>query len=80
VNSWTPAATGYNLFIGGTMGKIPRLATLLKRLIPNREELYRLIENSLRYYQKHGRKRERFGHMIGRIGVEKVKQEILSGR
>jgi len=80
VNSWTPAATGYNLFIGGTMGKIPRLATLLKRLIPNKEELYRLIENSLRYYQKHGRKRERFGHMIDRIGVEKVKQEILSGR
>jgi len=79
VNSWTPAATGYNLFIGGTMGKIPRLATLLKRLVPSKEELYRLIENSLRYYQKHGRKRERFGHMIDRIGVEKVKQEILNG-
>ncbi len=79
VNSWTPAATGYNLFIGGTMGKIPRLATLLTRLIPNKEELYRLIENSLRYYQKHGRKRERFGHMIDRIGVEKVKEEILNG-
>lgn len=79
VNSWTPAATGYNLFIGGTMGKIPRLATLLKRLIPNQEELYRLIESSLRHYQKHGRKRERFGHMIDRIGVEKVKQEILNG-
>jgi len=79
VNSWTPAATGYNLFIGGTMGKIPRLATLLKRLIPNKEELYRLIENSLRYYQKHGRKRERFGHMIDRIGIENVKEEIRNG-
>jgi anaerobic sulfite reductase subunit C len=78
-NSWIPAATGYNLFIGGTMGKIPRLATLLKRLIPDKEELYRLVENSLRYYQKHGRKKERFGHMIDRIGVEKVKEDILHG-
>ncbi len=78
-NSWTPAATGYNLFIGGTMGKIPRLATLLKRPIPDKEELYRLIESSLRYYQKHGRKKERFGHMIDRIGVEKVKEDILHG-
>jgi len=79
VSAWTPAATGYNLFIGGTMGKIPRLATLLKRLIPNKEELYRLIEKSLRYYQEHGRKKERFGHTIDRIGVEKVKEEILHG-
>jgi anaerobic sulfite reductase subunit C len=78
-NAWTPAATGYNLFIGGTMGKIPRLATLLKRLIPDKEELYRLIERSLRYYQQHGRKKERFGHMIDRIGFEKVKEEILHG-
>ncbi len=78
-SSWTPAGTGYNLFIGGTMGKIPRLATLLKRLIPDKEELYRLIENSLRYYQQHGRKKERFGHMIDRIGVEKVKGDILHG-
>jgi dissimilatory sulfite reductase (desulfoviridin) alpha/beta subunit len=78
-SSWRPAATGYNLFIGGTMGKIPRLATLLKRLIPDKEELYRLIENALRYYQQHGRKKERFGHMIDRIGVEKVKEDILNG-
>jgi anaerobic sulfite reductase subunit C len=78
-SSWTPAVTGYNLFIGGTMGKIPRLATLLKRLIPDKEELYRLIEESLRYYQQHGRKKERFGHMIDRIGVEKVKEDILHG-
>ncbi len=78
-DSWKPAVTGYNLFIGGTMGKIPRLATLLKRLIPDKDELYRLIENSLRYYQKHGRKKERFGHMIDRIGVEKVKEDILHG-
>jgi len=80
VNSWTPAATGYNLYIGGTMGKIPRFATLLKRHIQERDELYRLIDRSLRYYQENGRKRERFGHMIDRIGVEKVKQEIIDGK
>jgi anaerobic sulfite reductase subunit C len=79
VNAWTPAATGYNLFIGGTMGKVPRLATLLKKLIADKEELYALIAKSLRYYQANGRKRERFGHTIDRIGIEKVKEAILNG-
>ncbi len=80
VDSWKATAAGYSLFIGGTMGKTPRLATLLKRLIPGKEELYRLIDASLRYYQNHGLKRERFGHMIDRIGFQKVKEEILHGK
>jgi anaerobic sulfite reductase subunit C len=79
-NSWTVKARGYNLFIGGTMGKIPRLGTLLKKLITEREELYRLIEKAVRYYQQNGRKKERFGHMIDRIGWAKVKEELLNGK
>jgi anaerobic sulfite reductase subunit C len=78
VNDWVPAVTGCNLFIGGTMGKVPRLATLLKKLIRDKQELFALIEKSLQYYRQNGRKRERFGHMIDRIGVGKVKEEILN--
>lgn len=72
VNSWVAIKTGYNLTIGGTMGKIPRLGTILKKLITNKAELDELIEKALRYYQNNGRKKERFGHMIDRIGVEEV--------
>ncbi|MDD5686583.1 MAG: 4Fe-4S binding protein [Elusimicrobia bacterium] len=79
VNSWVPAIKGYNISIGGTMGKIPRFGTLLKKLITDDGELYTIVKKALLYYQKNGRKRERFGHMIDRIGVEKVKEEILNG-
>ncbi|MFH1994121.1 MAG: Mov34/MPN/PAD-1 family protein [Nitrospinota bacterium] len=77
-SAWVGAKTGYTVFIGGTMGKIPRLATRLKALA-EKEESYRLVERALRYYQENGRKKERFGHMIDRIGVDKVKEEILNG-
>lgn len=79
-NSWAAAQKGYILWIGGTMGKIPRLGTKLKALIETEAELYRLVEDIIKYYRNHGKKRERFGHMIDRIGVEQVKGEILNGK
>lgn len=79
VNSWVPDKKGYNITIGGTMGKIPRLGTILAKLVPTKEELYILIEKAVQYYQKNGRKRERFGHMIDKLGEEKVRLEILNG-
>jgi anaerobic sulfite reductase subunit C len=78
-NSWVPDKAGYNMTIGGTMGKIPRLGTILKKFITDKSELLKLVDRSISYYQKNGRKKERFGHMIDRIGVEKVNQEILNG-
>lgn len=77
-SAWVPEKQGYNLYIGGTMGKMPRLGSILKKLITEEEELYSLIDSSLRYYQKHGRKKERFGHTIDRIGLEQVRKEILN--
>lgn len=78
-DAWYVAKKGYILWIGGTMGKIPRLSTKLKTLIETESELYGLIDKVVRYYQANGRKRERFGHMIDRIGADKVKEEILDG-
>ena len=77
--SWKPKRSGYLLWIGGTMGKIPRLASRLTGLIEDRETLYALIDRSIGYYREHGRKKERFGHMIDRIGLEKVREDILHG-
>jgi anaerobic sulfite reductase subunit C len=74
------ARHGFILWIGGTMGKVPRLATRLPGLIESKDELYRLIDRTIEYYRNNGRKKERFGHTIERIGVEKVKEEILHGQ
>lgn len=78
-NAWYAAKKGYILWIGGTMGKIPRLGTRLKKLIESESELYGLIDKVIKYYQANGRKRERFGHMIERLGETKVKEDLLSG-
>ena len=76
-SSWTAARRGYTLFIGGTMGKRPRLGTRLLDLIGTKDELYTLIARVIGYYREHGEARERFGHMIDRLGPDKVKKEIL---
>jgi anaerobic sulfite reductase subunit C len=77
--SWTVARRGYILWIGGTMGKIPRLGTRLGGLIETTDRLYDLIDRTIGYYRRNGRKKERFGHTIDRIGIEKVNEEILHG-
>lgn len=79
MDSWEVKKTGYSLWIGGTMGKFPRLGTLLKPLIETEEELYGLIDKAIGYYRKNGRTKERFGHLLDRIGQEKAMEEILNG-
>ena len=50
------------------MGKTPRLATRMDGLVESRSELDALIERAFTYYREHGRRKERFGHMLDRIG------------
>lgn len=77
--AWIPEKKGYILHIGGTMGKMPRIASRLTGVIEKEEELKKLIDLSIEYYRKNGRKKERFGHMIDRIGLEIVTKEITDG-
>src|SRR5574341_1367473 len=77
-SAWTAQKTGYTLYIGGTMGKKPRLGTKAKALIESKEELLRYIQRAFAFFLAQGRKKERFGHMLDRIGVEKAFAEIFS--
>lgn len=76
--AWTPQKTGYTLYLGGTMGKKPRLGTKAKALIESKEELLRSIRQAFDYYRANGRKKERFGHTLDRIGVDKAFAEIFA--
>ena len=76
-NAWRPLRQGYILWVGGTMGKTPRMATRIPGLIESRERLYELIAEAIDYYRTHGRKKERFGHTMDRIGPEKVLRAII---
>ena len=76
-DAWQGVKKGYTLYLGGTMGKKPRLGTKARILIQSQEELCRHIDKAFEFYKKHGRKKERFGHTLERIGVEKALQEVL---
>jgi len=77
-SAWTAKKTGYTLLLGGTLGKKPRLGTRAKELVETKEALLGHIERSFKFYLAHGRKKERFGHTLDRIGVEKAFAEIFS--
>ncbi len=76
-SAWTAKKTGYTLLLGGTLGKRPRLGTKARVLIESKEELLRNVESAFRFYRKHGRKKERFGHTLDRIGIDKAFGEIF---
>jgi anaerobic sulfite reductase subunit C len=78
--AWRPVKSGYILWLGGTLGKIPRLATRVPGLIETKERLFELINRAIEYYRANGRKKERFGHTMDRIGVDKVLEEITNAK
>jgi TusA-related sulfurtransferase/ferredoxin len=79
-SAWTAKKTGYTLLLGGTLGKKPRLGTRAKELIETKEELLCHIESSFKFYLEHGKKKERFGHTLDRIGVDKSFAEIFADK
>jgi anaerobic sulfite reductase subunit C len=77
-SAWTAKKTGYTLLLGGTLGKKPRLGTRAKPLIETKEELLGHVERAFKFYLAHGKKKERFGHTLDRIGVDKAFTEIFA--
>ncbi len=76
VGAWRVESYGYTILIGGTLGKKPRLAVPLKKNIQDTEELFGLVDRCIRFYQLHGRPKERFGHLMERLGEDRVLQTI----
>jgi dissimilatory sulfite reductase (desulfoviridin) alpha/beta subunit len=79
-SAWKAQKTGYTLYLGGTMGTRPRLGTRAKFLIESKEELMLYIRRAFDYFLANGRKKERFGHMLDRIGVDTAFDDIFSGQ
>ena len=77
-SAWKADKSGYTLYLGGTMGKKPRLGTRARVLIETKEELKGYIKRAFDYYVANGRKKERFGHTLDRVGVDKAFAEIFS--
>lgn len=67
---------GYNVMIGGNGGIVPRLADVLIKDI-NKEEVLLVVDKVINYYKEHARNYERLGRMMERLGVDKVKADVL---
>lgn len=67
-----------NLFItvGGIGGLNPRPADILVENV-NEEEALEMIKKVLNYYNSYGKRGEKLGNLIDRVGIEKFKKELL---
>lgn len=59
---------GYTIFIGGNVGRHPRLANKIISFA-DEETIYKVIENSLKIFEEEAMPKERFGHLIDRLGI-----------
>jgi len=67
---------GYTIMIGGCASAKPRLADVIAKDVPQ-EEVLPFVDKIIAYYRDNANKYERLGRMIDRIGLDKVKQDLL---
>ncbi|MFN3505604.1 MAG: 4Fe-4S binding protein [Caldimicrobium sp.] len=66
---------GYKIYLGGKLGRHPRLATFLT--YAKEEEIFKIFYKVLNLYKDYNEKGERLGTIIEKIGWEKVKKLLL---
>ena len=68
---------GYKVYLGGKLGRHPRLATFLT-YAENEKEVEKILKKVLALYKEYNIKGERLGAIIERIGFDKVKKLVIS--
>jgi anaerobic sulfite reductase subunit C len=71
---------GYALFLGGRIGRHPKLGERYPGLFQTTEELFRVLEALIGLYRSQGRPSERFGPMLERLPRPEVSRVIESAR
>jgi dissimilatory sulfite reductase (desulfoviridin) alpha/beta subunit len=69
-------AKGFDVFVGGKMGKSPRFADRLPGTIGSDAELEATIEAVLRWFSAHGSLGERLGSTLDRLGTAQFLAEL----
>ena len=67
----------YLIFLGGGIGRKPRLGATMKTRFKE-DELLDVIDAVLTFYKNNANEKERFPRVIERLGMEKVEEEILN--
>ncbi|NPE29382.1 4Fe-4S binding protein [Methanococcoides sp. SA1] len=75
-DAWIKSREGYTIYVGGKVGKQPRLAVKLTDLV-DENTLFGIIERSVEFFKKEANSGERFGDTILRVGFEDFKAFVL---
>ena len=67
--------SGWNLVVGGSSARRPRIGDLVRENLPA-DEIIPLVKRILEYYRDNGKKRERLAKFVDRIGIENVKDVL----
>ncbi|MEL4305042.1 4Fe-4S binding protein [Methanococcoides sp. LMO-2] len=74
--AWVKSREGYTVYVGGKVGKHPRLGVKLTELV-DENTLFRIIERSVEFFKIEATSGERFGDTIQRVGFEEFKAFVL---
>jgi len=68
--------TGFSITVGGKSGRIPALGL---KVVDNvsEEELFKILDNTFKYFDEFAIGRERIGKIIARRGLEHFQSEVL---
>ena len=70
--------SGWTLIIGGSSARRPRIGDIIAENL-SKEEIINLTKKFLIYYSKHAKKKERTAKFLDRLGVDNIKDTILTG-
>lgn len=75
-DAWQKRKEGYVIFVGGKMGKFPKLGLKAFDFIESKERVLEIIAKTLEFYKREGKFGERFGDTLERLGLEKYKAAV----
>lgn len=71
---------GFIVYFGGLFGNQIAIGKQLLPILFSKEELHKVVETTLEFFKKHGKKNERFGNTLDRVGwnlLQKDLEEVL---
>jgi dissimilatory sulfite reductase (desulfoviridin) alpha/beta subunit len=75
-DAWQKRQEGYTIFLGGKMGKFPKLGKKTFDFIETKEAVLKIIEKTLEFYKKFGQKGERFRDTLERVGMDRYREVV----
>ena len=75
-NAWKANRRGWIVRVGGKHGRHPMLVKEVLEFLPD-ERVQDFAEKTLAWYKKNGKRRERIGTTIERVGLNKFRKEVV---